>query len=930
MRSAAWASLIALALPASILSGQKTRVDSAAALAAKADSLTALSTAEALQSAITVRHLAQALFHGLADSTAEAMQLQRLGIAYSNLGKSDSARVYFTRALELRRAKRDRVGEIRSLNALGIVHEMEAHYDSAIMMYQAALSAARAIANRPEQVGPLMNISNVFLKQSVPDSVRWDNGQVLPLAREAGDKEAEGQIESNMSIFWKDMGHADSGLVHARRSFVIATELKDTRTIAAAILNIGTLHFELGQTDSAMIYYQRAFEAYERLGIPSSMRNVLNQRGIAFQELNQLDSAIITFRKMAALARADDDPVAESTALSNLAIAFRRGGQLDSALATARSALVLKRKVEDREGEGIALHVIGTTHFAAARADSALANFRKVDSIAVLIENPGLRASALNGLGLVFAMKMQVDSAAHYLNEDLRLARASQDPRGEGESLQALAELYRLANDNKRATFYFDSATSVTASVREHVSGDFDRLTLAERQLILYEGWTLAWLARAPEVGARRAAYAALAAAERGRARALLDLMRESSPPAPVGVDLAAEGERLVAGVLAEKDVVVSYQATPDTLVVIAASRDGIDVARIAINRDSLGSIISDFRRAIQVEGGRGGRSAGEAGGLSRSLEVTRGVEEAKPRQSVALAVDLSRLLIPARIRPRIASAREILFVPQGVVALVPFGALAEGPSQRPMGLTHAIRYVPSLGIARQVQLRPGQPFGRTRGGSDALVAGNPIMPTVRTLEGAMRSLPPLPGAAIEADLVSRRLGGVPLTGAAASEAEIRRRLPSADVVHLATHGFAYSAESQARRSFVALASGNGQDGLLTVGELLDDPSLRLHAELVVLSACQTGLGDLKQAEGTIGLQRAVLARGARSVLVSLWSVSDEATLMLMDRFYAHWIGDSDQPTKAEALHRAQAEVRAKPQFAHPRYWAAFQLVGAP
>ena len=116
---------------------------------------------------------------------------------------------------------------------------------------------------------------------------------------------------------------------------------------------------------------------------------------------------------------------------------------------------------------------------------------------------------------------------------------------------------------------------------------------------------------------------------------------------------------------------------------------------------------------------------------------------------------------------------------------------------------------------------------------------------------------------------------------------------------------------------------------MFSVGEILDDASLRLAADLVVLSACQTGLGDLKEAEGTIGLPRAFLAKGARSVLVSLWSVSDEATRLLMERFYTHWLDDVDAPTKAQALQRASADVRATDGFEHPRFWAAFQVIGA-
>jgi CHAT domain-containing protein len=151
----------------------------------------------------------------------------------------------------------------------------------------------------------------------------------------------------------------------------------------------------------------------------------------------------------------------------------------------------------------------------------------------------------------------------------------------------------------------------------------------------------------------------------------------------------------------------------------------------------------------------------------------------------------------------------------------------------------------------------------------------------------------------------------------------VRGRLADASVVHLATHGYAYASDARQRDSFVALAADSVNDGLLTVGEVLDLPG-RLRADLVVLSACQTALGVQTTSEGTVGLQRAFLAKGARSLLVSLWSVDDAVTRRFMERFYAHWLAGAG---KGEALRRAQAEVRAT--HPNPRYWAAFQLVGA-
>jgi CHAT domain-containing protein len=268
-----------------------------------------------------------------------------------------------------------------------------------------------------------------------------------------------------------------------------------------------------------------------------------------------------------------------------------------------------------------------------------------------------------------------------------------------------------------------------------------------------------------------------------------------------------------------------------------------------------------------------------------------------------------------------LASNRELLIVPQGVLALIPFGVLPFGVNQEPLGSQIGVRYAPSVATAIAAEARPIRQAA-------ALVVGNPIMPSVAAVDGRSFQLGSLPGAEVEAKEVAAELKTKPVELADATETSIRSRLPEAAIVHLATHGYAYASEGEARHSFVALAPDSANDGLLTVGEILEDTRVRLAADLVALSACQTGLGDLRQAEGTIGLQRAFLAKGARSVLVSLWNVSDEATRALMTAFYRSWLGP-DRPSKPEALRRAQNEVRLTPGFEHPRYWAAFQLVGA-
>jgi hypothetical protein len=292
-----------------------------------------------------------------------------------------------------------------------------------------------------------------------------------------------------------------------------------------------------------------------------------------------------------------------------------------------------------------------------------------------------------------------------------------------------------------------------------------------------------------------------------------------------------------------------------------------------------------------------------------------------------AIADTLASLLFHPEIVADLPPDGELVIIPHGVLNLVPFALLSPPGLDGPMGLSHALRYAPSVRAMLAAESSRGPVGPGDLEGARLLIVGDPAMPDgVFSSSGEVLELGQLPGAAAEADSVSRLLGTTYLTGEAASETAVGDRLGQAQIVHLATHGYAYSSEAQTRESFVALASGERDDGLLTLAEVMAGPDL--SAELVVLSACQTGLGNLRQAEGTVGFQRAFLAKRARSVLVSEWNVSDEATRILMQRFYTHWLTDRDRPGKAESLRRAQMDV-IEAGYDHPSYWAAFQLVGA-
>ncbi|MEO8090392.1 MAG: CHAT domain-containing protein, partial [Gemmatimonadales bacterium] len=185
-----------------------------------------------------------------------------------------------------------------------------------------------------------------------------------------------------------------------------------------------------------------------------------------------------------------------------------------------------------------------------------------------------------------------------------------------------------------------------------------------------------------------------------------------------------------------------------------------------------------------------------------------------------------------------------------------------------------------------------------------------------------------LPGSAREAVAFRRTvLGAVTHTGASATEARLREALAGGKVVHVASHGVMNLRNPMFSRIELARSTGGAaDDGRLEVHELLD---LRIHAPLVFLSGCETGVGaawstQFARGEDYATLAQAFLYAGARSVMATLWRIGDEGAAAFAERFYAHLPHEAP----AEALAAAQRELLKSSRYGSPYYWAAYQVSG--
>jgi CHAT domain-containing protein len=296
-----------------------------------------------------------------------------------------------------------------------------------------------------------------------------------------------------------------------------------------------------------------------------------------------------------------------------------------------------------------------------------------------------------------------------------------------------------------------------------------------------------------------------------------------------------------------------------------------------------------------------------------------------------ALPAALARLgrLLLGPVWPTAAGRRpRLVVVGDGALLRVPFAALP-GPDGLPLAASRQVVLLPSAAVLAELR----RPRAR-RAPGELVVVADPIFSTAdsrltRPSPPGAPALPRLPATRREALAVAsmvpepRRL--LALDFDAERGLAARGTLARYRVLHLATHALVDDRDPRLTGVVLSLvdAEGRPQDGVLSLDEI---SRLELAAELVVLSACRTALGRELRGEGLLGLTRAFFNAGARRVVATLWEVQDEATAVLMERFYRAYLGRGLPP--GEALRQAQRSFLADPRWSDPYYWSGFVLQG--
>ena len=246
----------------------------------------------------------------------------------------------------------------------------------------------------------------------------------------------------------------------------------------------------------------------------------------------------------------------------------------------------------------------------------------------------------------------------------------------------------------------------------------------------------------------------------------------------------------------------------------------------------------------------------------------------------------------------------ELVIVPDGALSFTPWAAVTE---------SIRVRTIPSLTSYKLILSCPDGHHKKT----GALLVGNPCLKELK------KPLDELPCAQEEVEMIASILNTRPLTGKQATKAEVMKKMSSVGLIHIAAHG-------NERTGEIALSPNPGwtskfpqkKDFMLTMSDV---QAANLRARLVVLSCCHSGRGRILKGEGVVGIARAFLAAGARSVLVTLWAIDDEATMVFMKSFYQHL---KDGKSASAAIYESMKSFRESEKFSEMRYWAPFQLIG--
>ena len=518
---------------------------------------------------------------------------------------------------------------------------------------------------------------------------------------------------------------------------------------------------------------------------------------------------------------------------------------------------------------------------------------------------------AYGDLGDAYASRSDFRRAFKILQYAVSIGKETGNKQGEHSAYQKLGMVCQnFPGDFSRAEESFKSSIKLVEEMRDLLQ-DNDEWKISFRDR--FEVYTNLWCFQLRNGKTIEAFFTA----ERGRAQALTDLMKSR---------YSVELTQLSSEEQMERISCISTHISSPTIFIAEVPEKSVNFWLLLkgqqwqfVLKKTNQSLVCLVKKAYkQLKVGKPVRCEDrsldgiEDEEIEESSERSTNEEESTPPKE---GDDALKNLYDIIIAPslHLINGDELVIVPDGASFLIPYAALVD-QNGRYLSETLRIRLAPSV---TSLMLLAECPEDR-HGTSGVLLVGDPWVETVRL---GRKRFGQLPWAEKEVKMLEKMLNVQPLTGKNATKERVLSRLESVSLVHIAAHGRSETGEILLSPNHASPERPKEQDFLLTMEDVL---KAKLRAKLVVLSCCHTGKGKIC-AEGVVGIARAFLGAGARSVIASLWAIEDKATMEFMRNFYEHLIAGH---SASKSLNQAMKLVRESGEFNEVTQWAPFVLIG--
>ncbi|XP_066016332.1 tetratricopeptide repeat protein 28-like isoform X2 [Pocillopora verrucosa] len=831
-----------------------------------------------LKKAIEYHNLHLKIAKDVGDKHGKGNAYGNLGNAYDRLGDFKKAIEYHNLHLEIAKEVGDKHGEGRAYGNLDNAYDHLGDFKKAIEYHNLDLKIAKEVGDQHMEGGAYGNLGNAYYSLGdLKKAIEYHN-QNLKIAKEVGEKPGEGNAYGNLGNAYDRLGDFKKAIEYHNLNLKIVKEVGDKHGEGGAYCCLGNDYYSLGDFKKAIEYHNLHLEIVKEVG----------------------------------------DKYGEGNAYGNLGNAYYRLGDFKKAIEYHNLALKIAKQVGDKQGEGGAYGNLGNDYYSLRDFEKAIEYNTLLLKIAKEVGDKQGEGSAYGNLGNVYRTQGDLIKANKLYKLALKIAKEVKDKSMEASVNYSSGCVFELLGGLPKAVEHYQAAITLYNSLRVLLKSEDEwKVNFRNQYQTAYTGlWRV--LVKQGNIDE------ALLAAEKGRAQALIDLM-ESSFCGRISQHKGGDED------------LASLKNVPSTTVFQAVDVADINLWVVSVGKEvqlrqsKLNGSVSENSGASQpfesfmlgVYKQLGVRSNVRC--ENRSLDALREsrskvdekTEEDNPQPPIQQNECLSALYDTV-MRPvaDLVEGHELLIIPDGPLWLAPYAALKDRNSKY-LCESFRIRLAPSL---TSLRLIADCPDGYHKS-SGALLVGDPWVAEVTNSKGEI-ILEQLPCAKEEVEMIGKILNITPITGRQATKGEVLKRISSVSLVHFAAHGCMETGQialtpDPDRRSTVPTE----EDYILTIGDVLN---VQLRAKLVVLSCCHSGQGEVK-AEGVVGIARAFMGAGARSVVVSLWAIDDEATLEFMKCFYQHL---AEGKPASKSLNLAMKSLRESDEFRDIKYWAPFLLIG--